>query len=89
MTARVRDVSTARTPSGSMLNVSGRMSTNTGVAPTLLMQPAVAKKEYVVVMTSSPRPMPSAIRTASSASVPEETVMACRVSSARPSSASS
>ena len=55
MTARVRDVSAVRTPSGSMLNVPGRMSTNTGVAPTLLIQPAVAKNEYVVVTTSSPR----------------------------------
>ena len=78
MIARVRGVSAARTPSGSMLNVPGWMSTNTGVAPTRLMQPAVAKNEYVVVMTSSPRPMPSAIRTASSASVPDDTAMACR-----------
>ena len=40
------------------------------------MHPAVAKNEYVVVTTSSPGPIPSAIIAASSASVPEDTVTA-------------
>ena len=52
------------------------MSTSTGRAPVLTMEPAVAKNEYVLVMTSSPGPTPSAIRATSSASVPDETPMA-------------
>ena len=36
------------------------MSTNTGVAPTLWIVPAVAKKVNGVVITSSPRPTSSA-----------------------------
>ena len=54
------------------------MSTSTGRAPVLTMEPAVAKNEYVLVMTSSPGPTPSAIRATSSASVPEDTPMAWR-----------
>ena len=57
------------------------MSTNTGVAPSRLTQPAVAKNEYVGVMTSSPGPMPSAISATSSASVPDETPIAWSTSS--------
>src|SRR6185295_16905611 len=53
------------------------MSTNTGVAPTRAIAPAVAKNVYGVVMTSSPAPMFSAIRHASSASLPDETPTAC------------
>ena len=49
------------------------MTIVTGVAPSRVTQPAVAKNEYVLVMTSSPGPMPSAIRTARRASVPDET----------------
>jgi len=45
------------------------------------MQPAVAKNEYVLVTTSSPAPIPSAIIAASRASVPEETPMASRTCS--------
>ena len=56
----------------SMFSVSSRTSTKTGVAPTREMQPAVAKNEYVLVTTSSPGPMPSAISAARIASVPEE-----------------
>jgi hypothetical protein len=40
------------------------------------MAPAVAKKVKAVVMTSSPGPTSSAMRAASSASVPDETPMA-------------
>ena len=53
-----------------MLKVTGSMSTNTGVAPTLWIVPAVAKKVNGVVMTSSPRPMSSARSASSRASVP-------------------
>ena len=42
------------------------------------MTPAVAKKEYGVVMTSSPGPTFSAISATSSASVPDDTPTACR-----------
>ena len=52
------------------------MSTKTGLAPVRAMAPAVAKKVYGVVITSSPGPMPSAIRLTSRASLPEETVTA-------------
>ena len=45
-------VMAAATCSTSMLNVSGRMSTKTGVAPTRAMHPAVAKNVKGVVMTS-------------------------------------
>ena len=76
MMARVRDVTARRTAAGSMLKVTGSMSTKTGVAPTRAIDPAVAKNENVLVMTSSPCPMPSAISAASSASVPEDTAMA-------------
>jgi hypothetical protein len=41
------------------------------------MQPAVAKKLYAVVTTASPGPTPRAISTASNASVPDETPIAC------------
>src|SRR5712664_3363504 len=53
------------------------MSTNTGVAPTRAIAPAVAKNVYGVVMTSSPGPMFSAIRQANKASLPDETPTAC------------
>src|SRR5437016_8697225 len=49
------------------------MSTKTGVAPTRAIAPAVAKKVYGVVITSSPGPIFSAIRQANKASLPEET----------------
>ena len=60
----------AATAVGAMLNVSGSMSTNTGVAPTLWIVPAVAKKVNGVVMTSSPRPTSSARSASRIASVP-------------------
>ena len=65
------------------------MSTRTGRAPTRQIVPAVAKNEYVVVTTSSPGPMFSAMRAASSASVPEETPMAACTWSIAASSRSS
>ena len=89
MIARVRGVMAARTASGSRLYVTGSISTSTGVAPTRDTHPAVAKKEYVLVTTSSPGPMPSAISTASSASVPDDTLTASGTSRAAISSRSS
>jgi len=56
--------------------VSGSISTSTGVAPARTIDPAVAKDEYGVVMTSSPAWMPSAISATSRASVPDETAIA-------------
>ena len=52
------------------------------------MQPAVAKNEYVLVTTSSPAPMFSAIMAASSASVPDDTPTASFTSSIAASSRS-
>ena len=55
---------------GSMLHVVGSMSTKTGLAPTIQIASAVAKKVLATVMTSSPGPMPSAMKDSQSASVP-------------------
>ena len=77
MIARVRGVIAASAASGLMLNVSGSMSTSTGVAPSRATQPAVAKNEYVLVTTSSPGPMSSAMSAASTASVPDDRPSAC------------
>ena len=49
----------------------------TGMAPNLATAPAVAKNVYGVVITSSPGAMSSAIKHARSASLPEETPIAC------------
>ena len=68
--ARVRGVTAASTAAGSMLNVAGSMSTNTGVPPALWMAPAVAKKVKGVVITSSPGWRSSALSGSSRASVP-------------------
>ena len=59
------------------------MSTSTGRAPTRTIAPAVAKNEYVVVTTSSPALMSSAISASSSASVPDDTAIACGMPSMR------
>ena len=72
-------VSAASTISAVISAVSGSTSTRTGVAPTALTASAVAMKELVGTMTSSPGPMPSARSASSSASVPEETPTACSV----------
>src|SRR6266581_4203946 len=77
MMARVRGVMAASTAAGSILNVSGSMSTNTGVPPALWIVPAVAKNVNGVVMTSSPGLKPSALRGRSSASVPLAQAIPC------------
>lgn len=69
-----------------MLQVFGSQSTKTAVAPAIQMASAVPKKLLDVVMTSSPGPMPRAMKANQSASVPEFTPT---VSLARQHSASS
>ena len=73
----MRGVSAASISEGSMLNVRSSTSTKTGVAPTLAMASAVAKKLNGVVTTSSPGPAPRARRAMTSASVPLFTPTAC------------
>ena len=75
--AFVRSVIAASIRAGSIVNVTGSMSTKTGTAPTLLMDSGVAKNVNGVVMTSSPGPTPSARSPITSASVPEFTPIAC------------
>ena len=53
------------------------------------MHPAVAKNEYVLVMTSSPSPIPSAIIATRRASVPDETPIASATPRAAANSRSS
>src|SRR5689334_61488 len=76
MIAFVRGVIAASTCAGSMLSVSGSMSTKTGVAPTSRMVLPVAAKLNGVVITSSPAPMPCANSATCSAAVPDETATA-------------
>ena len=59
--------------SGSILNVKGSESQKTGVAFNLLTTPAVAKNEYVGIITSSPGLISIAIKAINKASVPEDT----------------
>ena len=77
MMARVRGVIAASISDASMLQVSGSMSTNTGLPPSSTIISAVAAKVKGVVMTSSPGFRSSAISAISSASVPLATVMQC------------
>ena len=62
---------------GFILNVSGQISTNIGVAPTSFITSAVAIKVNGVVITASPGPIPCAISDIKRASVPDEHVMQC------------
>src|SRR5438093_679178 len=72
-----------------MLNVSGSMSTKTGVPPVLWIVPPVAKKLKAVVITSSPGASASAFSGNSSASVPLAHPMPCRARDRRAISTSS
>ena len=56
---------------GSILNVSGSISTKTGLAPTMPIASAVATNVNAVVITSSPAPISKALNAMWSASVPE------------------
>ena len=86
--ARVAGVSRAATSSGSRLSVSGSMSAKTGVAPLRAIASAVAKNVKAGQITSSPRPIPSASRTSTIASVPFATPIAWPAPSAAAASAS-
>ena len=70
MMALVLGVMAASIVSGQMHLVSGQQSTKTAVAPAIQMASAVAKKVFGWVMTSSPGPMPRAMRASQMASVP-------------------
>jgi len=72
----VRSVIADSTPSGSMLKVSGSISTNTGMQLCCMMQVAELDHEYAVTITSSPAPQPHAARPMCSAAVPELVVTA-------------
>ena len=62
MIALVFGVIAASIMSGQMHLVFGQQSTNTAVAPAIQMASAVAKNVFGCVITSSPGPIPSAIR---------------------------
>ncbi len=70
MMALVRGVMAASTSAPVVLKVAGSRSTKTGLAPRRETTPAVAKKVKVGTITSSPAPMPSAMRATNWASVP-------------------
>ena len=88
MIARVRGVMAASMAAGEMLNVTGSMSTKTGVPPALWMVPAVAKKVKAGVMTSSPGFRSSASKGSSRASVPLAQPIPCLACDSRAISAS-
>src|SRR3990167_716386 len=77
MIARVRPVILDWISSTAMLNVRRSQSRKTGVAPTYWMAWPVDAKVNVVVITSSPSPMPSAINARWSAAVQECNPTAC------------
>jgi hypothetical protein len=93
MIARVRGVIARSVASTSSVYVAGSMSTKTGVAPVIMIVVAEATNENAGVITSSPAPIPSAVKVRLSASVPDATPIAhgtpqtaaSSCSSARPS----
>ena len=54
----MRGVIAASSPAGSIVNVAGSTSTNTGRAPFSRIASPVAMKVFATVTTSSPGPMP-------------------------------
>ena len=74
--ALVRGVIAASILAGSMQFVFASESTKTAVAPAIQIASAVAKNVLVVVMHSSPGPIPRAMKESHSASVPLPTPMA-------------
>src|SRR3954466_11383332 len=77
MITLVRGVIAALISAGSMLNVRGSISTNTGVAPQYRTALAVAMNEWLTVITSSPAPTPTASSAKCSAVVQFDTAQAC------------
>src|SRR5919204_149264 len=86
--AFVRGVIAFATSSGTIVQVSGSMSTRTGVAPVPRIAPTVAKKVCETVTTSSLGPTPSAFSASSSAVVPLDTATHSPASQARANSCS-
>ena len=78
MMARVRGVTAASTWSGSMVRVPGRTSTKTGSAPAAMAAYGVAAKVRAGTMTSSPQPIPRALRATSMVTVPLTMTTPCR-----------
>ena len=70
MIALVRGVMRGRMVSAVMFWLTGSTSAMTGVAPRMTTQLAEAMKVRLVVMTSSPVPIPKAYSASSSATVP-------------------
>src|ERR1700761_6399085 len=89
MIARVRFVMRAAIKLASILPVCGSTSTNTGLAPSNAITSALAAKVNGLVMTSSPGPIPRAIKEINNASVPLATVMQCFTSTKLASACSS
>ena len=75
--ARVRVPTRSAAERGSIANVSGSMSANTGVAPTRATASAVAANVNAGTITSSPGPTSSARSARTSASVPLAQPIAC------------
>ena len=59
------------------MNVSGSISTKTGLAPTIPIDSDVATKVNAVEITSSPSPISNALSAKCKASVPELSATAC------------
>ena len=78
MIARVLGVTAASTWSGSMVRVSPRTSQNTGRAPAAMAAYGVAAKVRAGTITSSPQPMPRALRATSMVTVPLAMTTPCR-----------
>ena len=70
MTARVRGVIASAQVCGVMSSVSSQTSAKRGVAPARTTAAAVAMNVLAGRTTSSPAPMPSAVRLSCNASVP-------------------
>ena len=78
MMAAVFGVMAASTWSGSMVQVLGVTSTNTGSAPAAMGAYAVAEKVSAGTITSSPQPMPRALSATSIVTVPFDMSTPCR-----------
>lgn len=77
MMARVSGVMAASIREASVISVSRSTSTKTGLAPSSVMRLMVETQVWEGVITSSPGPMPSAIRVTCIPPVAELTAMAC------------
>ena len=89
MTALVLSVMTAAILSAVIFPVASSTSAKTGVAPTLTTHEMLAMKVRGVTTTSSPAPIPSAIKATSNARVPLPNAMAYSLSAQSANSFSS